>query len=550
MKLQKFLFIANLFISWNISNADCKLLNKQCLNKDATKIIDGISFKLADACVANGLSGEDCCWDVQQQYYCTDITDTCDPYRKNQNCDLIENTCIDKDNISGKCNKFQSKFSCAGGYTDKIEKICTNVVCANNDPSTVAKCFNPKPVKPENANDLARVIAYLQMGQNMAQNMTCTDMKDPSTCTLFAGKYFTCYMYAFKWGQPGTWNNGGADCMIHHDAFTEAGVPTGYDASDRNIYSQATSATNNVMGSIVNYGTSNDDANAMNTTVKLQQQSKSPAFNQDQNINYDPNSSRNPKVSIKNGQVVSVTINKDIVRDLQGLTSFKGYLADVSVNLAWNRQKSEPDPNNIKNITFADEGISRPIGGNSFGWTDTPNKPVINGLCVHFADYCDDGDNDATFSDFIKGEFIYAGGFTNPNFCAKCTGRDPIFNKCILGEPKPVLQQWCCFDSKIALDINLAAYDQGLLNIYTGGSRYADQIQHPNNVCGGVTVAIISKIDFSKGNYFKDLIDSIDINRIIDTTNFTNVNIQNNTQNRSNNDATNMVNEWKKKNGN
>jgi hypothetical protein len=113
-----------------------------------------------------------------------------------------------------------------------------------------------------------------------------------------------------------------------------------------------------------------------------------------------------------------------------------------------------------------------------------------------------------------------------------------------------VLQQWCCFSSKVALDINLAAYDQGLINVYTGGNRYTDQINHSNDVCGGVTVGLISQIDFSKGNYFHDLINSIDVNQLTDTSNFTNSRVENNTQNRANNDATNMINEWNKKNQN
>ena len=61
---------------------------------------------------------------------------------------------------------------------------------------------------------------------------------------------------------------------------------------------------------------------------------------------------------------------------------------------------------------------------------------------------------------------------------------------------------------------------------------------------------MISQIDFSKGNYFNDLMNSIDINQLTDTSNFTNSGVENNTQNRANNDATNIINEWKKKNQN
>ena len=92
------------------------------------------------------------------------------------------------------------------------------------------------------------------------------------------------------------------------------------------------------------------------------------------------------------------------------------------------------------------------------------------------------------------------------------------------------------------MDINLAAYDQGLIQLYTGAGKYGQQVQR----CGGVTVGMVSQIDFSKGNYFKDLADSIDVNKIVDMSSFTN-NVQVNTQTRSNTDLTNMVNEWRKK---
>jgi hypothetical protein len=528
-------------------NADCKLINKQCLDNQSTKIIGGVSFNLADACSVNKLSGVDCCWNLQEQILCNGSSDTCGVYRQNSNCALLNNTCVEKDYITGNCIKFQSQYSCAGGYIDIESKVCTNVVCADNESGTAKKCFNPKTVSPENTNNMGNAIAYIQMGQSMAQDIQCQNPKDPTTCTLFSGKYFSCYMYAFRADQPGSWNNGGADCMIHHDFFTQAGVPTGYAASDRNLYSHATSGIGNIMGNNQNYSLSNDDPKAINNSVDLHNSSKSIIVNQDQGTIYDPNNSKNSNIVVNNGQVVSVSINKSTIQDLKGFTAFKSYLSDISVNLAWNRQKSEPDPNNIKNITFSDEGITRLSNGNNFGWHDSPNQPVINGLCVHFADFCEGGDDDATASDLIKAELSWAGGFTNPNFCAHCTGRDIFFNQCIMAEPRQTLQQWCCFNSKVALDINLAAYDQGLINIYTGKNKYEDQILHSNNICGGLTVGMITQIDFSKGNYFNDLITSIDINQMIDNSNFTNKSIENNTQNRANVDAINIVNEWKNK---
>ena len=96
------------------------------------------------------------------------------------------------------------------------------------------------------------------------------------------------------------------------------------------------------------------------------------------------------------------------------------------------------------------------------------------------------------------------------------------------------------------MDINLAAYDQGLISLYSGnGSRYGDQINHNGGICGGVTVGMISQIDFSKGNYFNDLMSSLDINQLIDNSNFTNTTMQANTQGRSNTNATAFVNQWK-----
>lgn len=828
---------------------NCKLVNTQCTDKSPTKMIDGVNFSLADACTKLGLSGNSCCWNSTLQYYCPDVADTCGAYRNNANCGFSGNTCIDKDYISGTCNKYQSKYSCANGYMDTESRVCTNVVCAsykNNEstgvsenhsctpspygsdcaqyssnpncslthqggqciaanPTTVTcnpynhecddvakntscrqtqagscadlkqiirnctvetmpdgtlvsdgcnsyktpqewvlnstdephlcgdpkmppngtvlasmqntvggstisanllayqndllnqqiqvqlkysfvyrnscvwrnksanivigfnsgkiaidaarqdrcaggeepgsgsydiyvgssfcsgmsctmvikmdymwaergsfhpntniivlnfkkpiyqdtcqgfsyksltqvqcasgyqpsiytcqdgscgqidpsiyscakyKCFSPAANSENNSKNFGSVIAYLQMGQNMAQDMKCTNKDDVSTCTLFSGKYFACGMYQFDASQPGSWNNNGADCGLNKEFFNKANVPTGYNASDKNLYSQATSGSNSVMGSSFNYGLSQDSNDAINNSVKLQQTAKAAPTNQDQKITYDGNTSKNSNIKLNNGSVVSVSINKAAMDGIGGFTSFKDYLSNQSVNLAWNRLKAEPDPNNVKTIKFSELGITRQPPGKPFGWNSSTSQPVINGLCVHLADYCEGGEDDATVSDFIKVQLAWAGSFTNPNFCGHCSSRDPIWNNCLTGEPRNTLQQWCCFSSKVALDINLAAYDQGLTNLYTGsGSRYQSQINHTNGVCGGLTVGIISKIDFSKGNYFKDLIDSIDISQIVDNTNFTNNGIQDNTKNRDGDSALNMVNEYKTKSG-
>lgn len=534
------------------NSSRCKLVNFQCSDKTASKTIDDHTFNLTDMCNQYGFNSSQCCWNSTANYYCGDTVDTCDPYRKNSNCSLIDNTCIDKDYITGNCQKFQSKFTCSGGFQDVESRVCTNVVCANNESGTAKNCYqipNPDPTG-SNMKNFGSAIAYIQMGQNMAQDMTCTD-NNPENCNLFAGKYYQCYMYRFKADQPGSWNNNGADCMVNNEFFTTSGVATGYANSDRNLYSHATSNSGNVMGSMTSYGLSGDDTKGINNIVKLQQNGNAPAVNQDQSVSYTPNSSRNSKINVNNGQVASVTINKDLVKDLGGISSFQSYLEDTSVNLAWNRLKGEPDPNNIKTTSFSALGVSRRLPGRPFGWNSSVGQPEINGLCVHLADSCEGGDDSATVSDLIKGQLSWAGGWTNPNFCAKCTAKVPLTDMCMTGEPRNVVQQWCCFTSKVAMDINIAAYDQGLMTFYTGsGNRYDNQVNHSNNICGGVTVGMVSRIDFSKADYFKDFQNSIDVNKLIDNSNFVDVNIQGKTQSRSNSDARIMINQWKQSNGN
>lgn len=526
--------------------ADCKLINQQCIDKSSSKTIEGIQFNLTDVCSIMGLAGDKCCWNLKSEYYCGDASDTCDPLRKNGNCSLDHNDCLNKDYVTGSCLTYQSTYTCSQGFQDVESRICTNVVCAANESGTAQRCYAPPvPNDADNTKNFSNAIAYLNIGQNMGQDMKCADPNHPENCTLFSGKYFNCFMYKVDASTPGSiWNNG-ADCSIHTEYFTQVGAPLGTDASDKAIYSQATSGTNNVMGGALNYGIANDDPTAINRTITIQKSSNAPAVNQDEGITYTPDSSRNSSLKMNNGQVTS-TLNQDKVKQIGGFTSFEAYLYDQSVNLAWNRQKAEAVVGQVKNTTFADEGITRRISGNPFGWRSDVNQPVINGLCVHLADSCEGGDNDATYSDLVKSELAGMAAYSNPNFCAKCTSRDPLFNTCLTGEPRAVKQEWCCFNSKIAMDINLAAYDQGLLDFYTGsGSRYSGQVNQSNNICGGVTVGMVSKIDFSKGNYFKDLMSSIDFKKIIDDKNFTDVNVEGKTQNRSNTDATTMINDWK-----
>lgn len=529
----------------------CNLVNLQCRDKSEIKTINGRTFKLADICAERGLSGDACCWNSQSQYSCNEEKDNCDQYRKNTHCKFVQNVCVDKDYISGACNTYQSEYSCAKGYADVESRVCINLFCGKSESGNAGECFNPMDTWKQSASNSANMteaIAQIQKGMNMSQGIKCKDPKDPKTCSLFQGKYFSCYLFATN--KLGGFHNNRADCSIQHEFFEKADLPLGFSASDRNLYSEATSGTNNVLGSSTNFGLSNSDTTSINKIINNIKANNSEIINKDKGITFNGDISRNPKLKLKNSLVDSVYINQDMTVDVNSWTGFRSYLSTQSINLAWNRQKAEPDPNNINNITFEDLQITRPVPSEAFKWYSGQNKPIINGLCVHLADMCNGGDDRGTYSDWIKASLGLGitGGFTNDNFCARC-----IFPRkgkhCGIGQPREVIQQWCCFDSKVAMDINLAAYDQGLIDFYRRpGNRYSDQIYHDNDICGGLTFEQMAKIDFSKGNYFKDLMSSFDFNKIIDTSNFTDPTIVKNTQNRLSGNITDMVNKWKQKN--
>lgn len=532
----------------------CRLINSECTDSAPTKVIGGLTIKLSDVCSTLGLSGEKCCWDTVNKRYCGDATDTCDIYRKNPNCVIQNNECIDKDYITGGCNKFKSTYTCSNGFERVEDKICTDVVCSNNESGTAKKCFNtPLPTK-DNESNMGSAVAYLGMAQNMAQELNCTDKSHPTadTCTLFSGKYNTCYMYVVKEGQPSSYWNNGADCSIRMQYFNSAGAPVGNDASDRNLYSKATSNSNNIMGGFLSYSMSNDNSTAINNSIALKTANHSQVANPDENTGYNENYSKNSSIHVGSSGQITTTINKDKVKDISAVTTFDAYLEDGSVNLAWNRIKAEKDPNNVISRKLSTLGITRRAPANAFRWTSGTNEPVINGLCIHLADYCDGGDDAATNSRAVKSQLAEF-NTGNRNFCAKCDVKS--FGSCVWGSPKPVRQQWCCFNSKVALDITLAAYDQGIIDLYNtpdskSNNRFFEWVKlKGSNGCGGITVSDISEIDFSKADYFRDLMDSFDMNKVLDMNNFTNGNVMNNTQNRSQTDAGKYVDEWKKKYG-
>lgn len=529
--------------------APCRPMNSICTDRAETKIFDGVTIRLADVCNNLGLRSDKCCWDYKTNIYCGDAQDTCGSLRRDPNCSIQENTCLDKDQITGTCNKFQSTYKCASGFRNVEEQYCTNVVCANTESSTAQRCFSPPvPTDKSNESNFGQAVAYLGMAQNMAQALKCSDPAHPTadSCSLFAGKYNYCYMYLAKGSQPDSFYNNGADCSVRKDYFDQVGAQTGLDASDRNLYSSATSNSTNITGGIFNYGLSSDHDDAINNSLAIASEGKNQLANPDENTGYNPNSSKNSSIHPNNGQITS-TINKDKVKDISSFTAFKAYLADTSVNLAWNRIKAEKNPAQVHDMTLQEMGITRRPTGSPFSWHGGSGKPIINGLCVHFGDFCDGGDDKATNSDLVKSSLAAVGAYINPNFCAHCDAKDPVFHKCLAGSPRPTKQQWCCFDSKVALDINLAAYDQGLINFYTGGDKYSSQLINQNGGCGGVKVSDISRIDFSKADYFKDLMNSIDMNKIVDQKNFTDVSVQNRTKNRSGADTSKFVDDWKKK---
>ncbi|MBY0379660.1 MAG: hypothetical protein K2P99_04585 [Burkholderiales bacterium] len=551
--IKKIIYFSLAIFIVNIANAGaCQLIRAQCQDKSPTKLINGVTYNLTDACKANGLTGDRCCWDSKERYYCGDATDTCKQYRTNPNCKFIKNDCNSKDPLTGICLVYQSTYTCANAYIPVESQLCTNAICVNNNNNTSASsCFLPGGTASQrtqsgqnNTNSLIKAVSILETGKQIADDGTINCQgSDPLKCMIFKGDYYNCKIWQFT--AP---NNNGSDCILHDNYFSTNSA--GLNASDKSVYGSTSigqtsyDASNSSMnfnsngfgvkpGDQFNYSLSNNDNRQINNSISTYYQANNfPVTNQDQNVPYNPNSSNN-RVSTTNGMVSSVTINND-AGNKTGF--FNQYLTANSVKLAWNRKKASSDPNNVKTVTFNDMGISRRASGNVGAWGG--DKPyIIQGLCVYLANSCDGGNDDGTNS--IAGKVA---GLGNANACFSCVL--DMFGVCEPEnlQPHDVNEEWCCFSSKIAMDLNLAAYDQGLVDLFNGNpGKYKTNVINGNGKCGGITIETLSKIDFSKGNYLADFTSSIDTNKFMNSNALQGQNEQSNMTNRGKSNATSIV---------
>ncbi|MCX8514753.1 MAG: hypothetical protein ORN24_04220 [Burkholderiales bacterium] len=556
--LQRILFMLKnkwlilLIPSFIYANSQCKLINSQCIDTSPSKTIGGVTYQLADACAANGLTGGKCCWDQKQKYYCGDSTDQCGTYRQNPNCKFTKNDCQNTDPLTGNCLLYKSTYSCATSYIPVESQLCTNAICVNNSNNTAASnCFLPNGTQAErdnagkrNTNDLVSAISIIEMGKQAGDdlNINCPNPQDPKSCVIFQGDYYTCKIWKFS-AMP----NNGADCMLHNQYFTP--LSAGVNASDKAVYgSTATGQTGYDFGSNspeykslgqgvrpgdqFTYSLSNNDSRYVNKSVTGYQTDGMSLSNQNMSTPYNSNA-KSSQVSLVNSQVSNVTIADSAANKIGFWDS---YLTDGSIKLAWNRKKASPDPNNVKSFSFQELGVSRRPDGDNGHWGD--DKPLrVEGLCVYLSNYCDGGDDKGTSSAYLK-----AISFGNAQACGVCT--NSLFGECLTADPRDVSEEWCCYNSKLAMDMNLAAYDQGLTNLYDGSSnRYkgGGNVARNGTKCGGLSIEAMSRIDFSKGNYLTDFASQIDTSKFMNSQAVQGQPAQNSMQNRGNSKAQNII---------
>jgi hypothetical protein len=525
--MKKYLILILTFSFYLIQAQECKLVHRQCYDNAPTKKVGDYTFSLAQYCAQNGLQGDACCWNSTSDYYCSDTADTCQSYRKNPNCVFEKNTCIQTDPLSGACLKAQATFSCASQYTTAEKQICTTAVCVNNNndnpTDTANNCFMPTNIDSikgnatsKNIQNIGIALSYLEVGKQASTDLQNCQNGDPQQCTIFRGNYYTCDIFNPNFN----WNNG-SDCMLHTAYFNKN--MAGQNSSDKAMYGSVasnqtdsdggfqTNGNNYKIGDRYSYGLSNQDQQTMNSInyeVQTLQGNNSKLYNSDTNAGFNSNGSSR-YMSLRNSQISSVTMN-NYASDHIG--QWDQYLTAGSATLAWNRMKADPDPFNPKRTTLSEIGITNPIPNNVSHWGDAHDKPAYaEGLCLHLSNY-NDGGNDADTGS-IAGQTVCAvtAAFNAVNCGAVCTNRDPITGICITASPRPTRQEWCCFNSKIAEDITIAAWDQGITNPYRANEKFINggDVTHDGGKCGGITVAQLSKIDFSKANYFKDFQNSI-----------------------------------------
>lgn len=551
-KLLGLMILSNIVYAGN-----CKVLHKQCIDKSATRIINGVAFSLKDVCQQNGVNpnSEDCCWEQTNDYRCGEENDQCNTYRKSNNCKFVSNECVEwinPDNHNLGCKQYKSQFDCAASFVPNQSKICINAFCGatnSGDPNNAKKCYMPNGTQElnnkssqNNLGALTKAITLLETGKQISDDMgNCSDPKDPKSCKVFTGKYYQCMIWEFQ-----KQYNNGADCMLHTDYMDIM-----ENKDDKTVYGDAISGGRSTHGNGYNigdrysYSLSNDDTTAINNSNRNKQNSGLNSYNNRyQDLPNGNLNASNQNMSLVGGNTANVKLSENAQTKI-GMTG--AYLTPDSAKLALNRMKSQVDPRNPETKTLASLGISRQLPKDIDKWGD--DKPVkVQGLCLYLSNYCDGGDDKGTNSAYLRG--ISLG---NANACGVCTNSDPIFGSCLTADPKPVREEWCCFNSKLAMDINLAAYDQNYINFYNdekhiGKYQSGGNVTHDNGNCGGLTVGEISNIDFSKGDYFKDFSDNLmkkyqnDPSSIMNNDILQNSNVQINQQDATKNNAIDKIN--------
>jgi len=531
-----------------------QLINLQCSDSATTKTLNGYTFPLTEACAKLGLTGSSCCWHSDSEYYNPDSSDTCGPYRKNPNCKFVENSCISQDPLSGACIKANSTYNCASAYRAVQSTICTSAICVNSknysDTDAANNCFMPSDIANKrttatsnNVSDIASILSYLEVGkQGSADLQSCNG--DPQSCVIFKGDYYTCDIY-----NPDNPFNNGSDCNIHTSYFSIN--MAGQNLSDKAMYGSVsankadgngyyTNGNNYAVGDRYSYGLSNQDQNTINSLnfeVQSIQGSNRKTYNADTGATANPNA-RSQYMSLQNSQISTVTMN-NYAADHIG--TWSNYLTAGAAKLAWNRIKADPNPFSAKKMSLSDFGITKPTPSNVGGWGG--DKPIyVQGLCLYLSNY-NDGGNQAD-TDSIAGRAVCLG---SANCGAACTNKDPITGICLTATAKATREEWCCYNSKLAMDINLAAWDQNIITPYSNNAKFVNggNVRKTNGKCGGVSISQLSQIDFGKVNYFKDFQNSISVPNLSNVVNMNSVTggAQGSVQSRVNNTMSSKINQ-------
>lgn len=512
------------------------------------------------------------CWDATAEVTllanssCNATTDNCTYYfrvrSQHGNCD--KDQVGDQSNIVALNFPYPdpNKLECTSGYQD-AEYTCTdaNNQCGKIDPSQYSctngaqQCYmdglDPITKKAENISDLAQGIRTIEAGKMMGDELSSCSMTSGSDstalhqCRLFAGKYRRCTIYEQKYMGDHI-----QDCginMSYFDVFNRKDDKSKIgQVSTGNGFSNGDGIHG---GSRYNYTLSGGDSNPVNAQMDQIGDAKSNNYNYNMNVNYNPNGNTvgtggSGGMSMSNGKIISVKEDK-ANKDIGYLGEYKN---DYAIKLALDKIKAEADPNFVAEYSFTQLGLKKP-GGSAFKYGNNGGEPKVVGLCIYLGSWCN---GNALASNSILGRI----GCFGHEACCVGGGDDPIINRPDFNG-KATQEEWCCFTSKVSLDMNLAGYDQGFISLWNSNNpqQYLDGKNKdlPGNAnsdgksCAGITIEQLSKIDFSKKDYFKNFSDDIEKRGTQSTQNIMNEkalqdqNVQYNMQIREQNTAKNKV---------